>query len=99
MSNILIKPETDVRGNSRKDKNKVNTNVNIGVTNVIQLQLDSPQLNLIGRALTGNMRDSEKEVAYELGMSIVESKLKFEQGLKSQAESILEHLKKNNPYE
>ena len=99
MSNILIKPETDVRAKSRKDKSKLNTNVNIGVTNVIQLQLDSPQLNLIGRALTGNMREAEEEVAYQLGVSIVESKLKFEQGLKSQAESILEHLKENNPYE
>jgi len=99
MSNILIKPETDVRTKSRKDKNKVNTNVNIGVTNVIQLQLDSPQLNLIGRALTGNMREAEKEVAYQLGMGIMENKIKFEQGLKSQAESILEHLKDNNPYE
>jgi len=99
MSNILIKPDTDVRPNARKDKNKVNTNVNIGVTNVIQLQLDSPQLNLIGRALTGNMKEAEKEVAYKLGISIVENKVKFEQGLKSQAESILEHLKLNNPYE
>jgi len=91
---MTIKPTTDVKP---KRKQELDTNVNVGVTSVNQLQLSNPQLNLIGRALTGNMKESERDIAYELAMNIMEQKAKHMKSINSQAESILEHLKENKP--
>ena len=91
---MTIKPTTDVKP---KRKQELDTNVNVGVTSVNQLQLSNPQLNLIGRALTGNMKEGERDIAYELAMNIMEQKAKHMKSINSQAESILEHLKENKP--
>jgi len=93
---MTIKPTTDVKP---KRKQELDTNVNIGITSVNQLQLSNPQLNLIGRALTGNMKEGERDIAYELAMSIMQQKAKHMKSINSQAESILEHLKENKPHE
>lgn len=88
----MIKPTTDVKP---KRKQELDTNVNVGVTSVNQLQLSNPQLNLIGRALTGNMKEGERDIAYELAINIMRQKAKHMASINSQAESILEHLKEN----
>lgn len=94
-----ITPTTEVLQKKRQKKQELDANVNIGVTSVNQLQLSNPQLNLIGRALTGNMKEGERNIAYELGMNIMDQKAKHMKSINSQAESILEHLKENKPNE
>lgn len=92
-----ITPTTDVQPKRHKQKQELDAKVNIGITSVNQLQLSNPQLNLIGRALTENMKEGERDVAYELAMNIMEQKAKHMASNRSQAESILEHLKENKP--
>jgi hypothetical protein len=88
-----IEPKTEV--GKEKPKEEISTRVNIGVVKQIQLQLTTAQFNLIGRALSGNMRESEKDIALALSLEILNKYIRFSEMNTNQHKSMFQSLKES----
>jgi hypothetical protein len=86
----IISPELEV--GKRKSKEESLTIPNIGIRKMVTLDLKSKQLALIGKALMGNLRESEKEVAKELNREILKKMISHEKSNLNQLEMFAEHV-------
>lgn len=87
---LVIAPETEV--GKRKPKDTRLTVTNLGIRKIITLDLKSKQLSLIGKALMGNLKDNEKEIAKELNKEIIQKMISHEKSNLTQLAMFLEHV-------
>lgn len=89
---IIISPELEV--GKKKSKDESLSIPNLGIRKMVTLDLKSKQLALIGKALMGSLRESEKEIAKELNREILKKMISHEKAQLNQLEMFAEHVQK-----